>query len=416
MSRLTLTLRQPAQVGDRARSDLVLGTHSHLPGMVVRGAFAAAWIGTHGEPGRSSPARAQFLRLFEGGVRFGPLFHAEPFVPLSVLRHKYPRDCAVAEYDRATQDDVPRRCPDCGSPLEQVVGLRDETGLQVRRRTSVAIAASGVASRGQLVTRDTLAAGLALHGHLVAGDPDLIDALAGIGRVRVGGRRTTHGLADVAIDKTAQLPLPERRSDGRLVIRLRSPGVFVDDLGRPSRDPNLSELADALGSQVRVDRRWTRWHTVGGWHVASGLPKPTELAAAPGSTYLVTAAGPVSDDALAALARRGLGLRRHEGFGDLGDAPALRPGRLARDAEARRRVALLDAVAPLRGLQVTRPDVWPPLLAQLASHAAGDAAATAFLRRMAQAHPDASIGAALVRFLEFDLADAAYVAREVGAQ
>ncbi len=48
VSELTLTLSQPAQLGDRARKDFVLSTMEHVPGSVVRGAFAAAWLARHG--------------------------------------------------------------------------------------------------------------------------------------------------------------------------------------------------------------------------------------------------------------------------------------------------------------------------------------------------------------------------------
>jgi CRISPR-associated protein Csx10 len=417
MSELVLTLRQPAQVGDRARSDFVLGTQDYLPGTVVRGAFAAAWIVVHGEPVPSLPLRAQFLRLFEGGVRYGPLFCGAQFKALSVLGHKYqPGDrCAVAEYDRALQDNSPERCPDCGSPLEQAKGLDDDS-VRVRRRTSVAITPSGVARRGQIVTRDTLEAGQLFRGTLVASSPDLLDALSRISPVRVGGRRTTHGMAEAAIGRGSEPPTAQRRADGLLVLRLRSPGIFVDDQGRPSRDPAASELADVLGSPSRVLRRWSRWQSVGGWHVASGLPKPVELAAAPGSTYLIETERAVTDDALAVLGRRGLGLRRHEGFGDLAPPPALRPGKLARDAEARRRKNLLDAVAPLRGVQVRQPELWRPLLTRLAAHADGDQAATEYLRRMAGQPPDPGTGAALSYFLGLSAADAGFVAGELSRQ
>ncbi len=423
MSELILTLRQAAQVGDRARSDFVLGTQDHLPGMVVRGAFAAAWIATHGVTVPDTPSRTQFLRLFEGsegGVRFGPLFCGARPVPLSVLSHTYEpgENCAVVEYDRALalRDEVPERCPDCGSPLEQVKALGGDRPA-IRRRTSVAIAPSDVARRGQIVTRDTLEAGQEFRGTVIASDPGLLADLAALGQVRVGGRRTTHGTADVRIAEGDPPPTAQRREDGLLVLRLRSPGVFVDARGRPSRDPDAAELAAVLGGPARVLRRWTRWHSVGGWHVASGLPKPVELAVAPGSTYLIDAEREVSDAALYALGRRGVGLRRHEGFGDLAPPPRLRPGRKDRDSQARRQRGLLDDIAPLRGLAVRRPELWRPLLARLTAHAAGDRTATEFLTRMARdlLGRDPRTGEALTRFLGFAPQDAAYVARELSA-
>ncbi len=73
MSELTLTLAQPAQLGDRARKNFVLSTMEHVPGSVVRGAFAAAWLARHGASRPGTAQRKEFLDLFEGGVRFGAL-------------------------------------------------------------------------------------------------------------------------------------------------------------------------------------------------------------------------------------------------------------------------------------------------------------------------------------------------------
>ena len=247
MSELVLTLRQPAQMGDRAREDFVLGTLEHVPGTVVRGAFAGAWLARNGASAPGTPERAEFLRLFEGGVRFGPLLRpGTEFLPLSVVTHKYAEQdtCAEVEYDRALTGEAPLRCPDCGSPLEQVKVLRGQRP-PVRRRTSVSIGGSGVARRGVLFTRETLEAGQEFRGTLAADDPALLAILAGLGPIRVGGRRTTHGRADVAIrDGAGSPPLPtaQRRDDGMLVIRLRSPGIFTDPQGRPSRDPDPAEL------------------------------------------------------------------------------------------------------------------------------------------------------------------------------
>jgi CRISPR-associated protein Csx10 len=414
MSALTLTLRQPAQVGDRARSDYVLGTLGYLPGAVVRGAFAAAWIARNGAPAPDSSRRAEFLRLFEGGVRFGALLPAgSQFLPLSVVGHKYPPpddDCPEVEYDRAASDQVPARCPACESPFEQVRAARGKL-VRISRRTSVAISSSGVALRSQLVTRDTLEPDQVFGGTIVAEDPASLGALAGLGAIRVGGRRTTHGLADVTIADGPPPPTAERRDDGRLILRLRSPGIFVDDEGRPARDPNPAELNTLLGCKVEVAARWTRWHPVGGWHLASGLPKPVDLAVAAGSTYLLEPSGPVPGQVLAELGQRGLGLRRQEGFGDLAPPPVLEPGRQARADERNRQRRLLDRTAPLRSLQI-RAATWNALLDRLAGHAAGNREATAALRAMT-GQLDPRVAGALSEFLALTPQDAAFVAGEL---
>jgi hypothetical protein len=121
----------------------------------------------------------------------------------------------------------------------------------------------------------------------------------------------------------------------------------------------------------------------------------------------------VSDAILNELGRRGLGLRRHEGFGDLAPPPVLKPGRAAREQQSRRLRKLLDTVAPLCGMPVRFARQWPPLLAAMTAHAGGDDEATGRLRRVAQSLPDPAIGAALQRFLDFSPQDAAYVAEEL---
>lgn len=418
MTALTLTLRQPAQLGDRPRDDFVLATMDYLPGAVVRGAFAAAWISANGEPAGSG--RAAFLRLFEGGVRYGALLPLGTEADsLAVVRHKYePADtCQVVDYDRAAGDVPPPRCPDCDSPLEPArPGLfagPPERAPTARRRTSVAIGASGVARRGQLFTRETLPPGECFTGTLVADDPDDLALLQDLGRVRVGGRRTTHGHADVAIDER-QPPGPQQLDGTTLVLRLRTPGIFTDDLGRPSPQPGAAELAAVLGPGARVERRWTRWQESGGWHVASGLPKPAELAVAAGSTFIIRTEREVAPAALHILSRRGVGLRRHEGFGDLAGPPLLRDGLAAKQARLRHIRKLRDETAPLFGVPVRFPGRWPELWALIAGHVGGRADATSRLREAAAGFPDWAIAQALRAFLSLPPGDAAALAEELG--
>jgi CRISPR-associated protein Csx10 len=409
VTRLTVTLRQRAQVSDRARSDFVLGTLTHLPGAVVRGAFAARWLSVHGGPSEpGTPPRALFENLFEGGVRFGPLFSGAPPQPLSLLVHKYPHTtrCPHVAIDRAAGEQIEPEtvCPTCDSPWQPAKGA--VAGPAPLRRTHVTIGPTQVAVRGGLVSRETLPVGASFTGTLVARSPDLIDALAGLGPIQVGGRRTTHGLAEAVFDNATGLPAPTRLPDGWLVMTLRSPGVFVDDLGRPSIDPNPGELSRVLGLPVRVGRRWARWVSVGGWHAASGLPKPVELAVAAGSTYVLEPSGPVADTALAALAARGLGLRRHEGFGEIGGAATVPPGRLAHEARQQEIAAKAATVAGLRGLQTRR--VWPQLVQRLRAAAGGDIQAGQWLRRAAQQWTPWQ-RQALEVFLTFEAKDAADV-------
>jgi len=418
VSELTLTLAQPAQLGDRARKNFVLSTMEHVPGSVVRGAFAAAWLARHGPSRPGTAERKEFLDLFEGGVRFGALLRdGTEFMSLAVSGHKYdPTDgCATVDYDRAmSDDDPPPYCPDCGSPIEQRRGLHGARPT-LARRTSVAIGESGTAIPGRLFTRELIEAGQVFRGTLAA-TPDQAAILEALGPVRIGGRRTTHGLAEVAIRDAESPQLVQRRPDDDLVIRLRSPGIFTDDYGRPARQPSPHELERALdGVPARVVRGWTRWEEAGGWHAASGLPKPQELTVSAGSTFIIHPERPVPDAALSHLAQRGLGLRRHEGFGDLAPPPFLRPGKAERDADAARLRRAGDQTAALRGLPVrVSAQAWQAVLNLMTAHAAGDQEATGRLRGMFASFPDASIRQAMTVFLALPPRDAAHVATELG--
>ena len=100
------------------------------------------------------------------------------------------------------------------------------------------------------------------------------------------------------------------------------------DRGRCGRPPlgfdlPVEEVAELLGGPVRIERRWVRTEVVGGWHAASGLPKPADAALVAGSVFVLRPSGAVDAATLAGLVSNGLGLRRVEGFGvvDVNPAP-----------------------------------------------------------------------------------------------
>lgn len=348
---LTITIRQPTQVSTRVRVDNILETEGHLPGAAVRGALAAAWIARNGSP-TGSAARSRFEQLFEGGVRFAPAYHASPPVSLAVRGHKYGGgdDCDPFEIDeaKATAPLTASSCPHCGQAFVELKGLRSQDRPPIGRHTSVAISDANTAKDGQLFSRDSLKANITLTGSLT-GSLDLLEELAGLGTIVLGGRRTSHGLAGIALGES-DVPAPKPQRIGRnLIFRFASPAIFVDDTGRPSLLPNEAELSEQLGTPCRIDRAWARWDEVGGWHAASGLPKSMESVAAAGSTYAITPSGKIDDQALAALSERGLGLRRHEGFGHFG-----RPTQLSLSPAGVRRFEaevskLVDNLSKVRG-------------------------------------------------------------------
>jgi CRISPR-associated protein Csx10 len=317
--RITVTLTQPVAAGRNVRADSRQDTHNHIPGSVLRGALAAAWIHRRGQEVTQLP---EFLETFEGAGSFGPL-HSEASlpVPLSVKRHKYAasENCR-SEWD-AAYDEHATTCDECEDPLVFSKGqARGRVPLETR--TTTALTAEGVARDGHLFTQSMLKEQARLSGWLHG--PATRALFCGdepIHTLSFGSRRSLRGSVTLAVDTTAE-PDPVECVGQDVILRLAAPAAFCDDFGFPADQPDLRELSDVLGVEaLEVVGAWTRWDEVGGWHAASGLPKPVERAVAAGSTYRIRCAEAPSPESRRTLAARGIGLRRREGFGALYVAP-----------------------------------------------------------------------------------------------
>jgi CRISPR-associated protein Csx10 len=299
-----------------------------------------------------------------------------------VWRCKYPRNpaCTQVAVDRAFDDA--EACPHCGRALEQGKGaLRLPEGTTLRRSTRTSIDPdTGRAKEGELYAHDGLPAGTQLTG-LIHGRDAWLELPH---TLRIGGRRTVSGAASYEVVPAPQDSPPALTENGTLVVRLISPAVFVDVAGLPRLEPDPA--LDLDGAEVAA--RWVRPVVWSGWHAASRLPKPAEICAEAGSTYLIRG----DRDRLLQLAERitteGLGLRRAEGFGfaEIVTQPwcvGLEPAEADRSADpAAGRLAQVRAlglepperrwlVSALRGIQVEQQrattavkDVLEDMLAQ----------------------------------------------------
>ncbi len=332
-----VTAHQPLALGIRPAGTAPVPTRLHVPGSVLRGALAAAWIAEHGLPTKTSPARRrEFVALFEGDVSYGPLFATgSQLVPLSVLRCKY-RSCDVT-VDEAFNDRAGELSCGCG-PLAYGRGEVEFTGSAagrlVTQSTHVQIDdARQVAEESQLFTRRALTHRDATGDERVFNGrvtpcgqlPDGASAwLAGSRRLRLGGRRGTSGAVTYTPRAAAAVAPPTGQ---RIALRLTAPAVLTDPAGLPLDLADRQALYAALDEELTpllggaritaVERVWARREGVGGWHAASRLPKPVEAAVSAGSVLLLSFDRPPAPDRLFALAGRGIGLRRNEGFGAL---------------------------------------------------------------------------------------------------
>lgn len=332
-----VTAHQPLALGVRPAGTAPVPTRLHVPGSVLRGALAAAWIAEYGLPAKVSAAkRREFIALFEGEVSYGPLFATgSQVVPLSVLRCKYRRCTTVV--DEAFDDTGGEPSCECGSlaPGRGEVEFTGATaGRPVTQSTHLQIDdATGIADKGLLFTRRTLThrdangAERTFHGRITPGSdlPDEAAAwLADTRRLRLGGRRGTSGAVTY---NPCPVQAVAPATGHRIAMRLTAPAILTDPSGLPLdladyqalRTALHAELATPLGGArvTAVERVWARRERVGGWHAASRLPKPVELAVSAGTVLLLDFDRPPAPDGLLALSGRGIGLRRGEGFGAL---------------------------------------------------------------------------------------------------
>ncbi|PZT74175.1 MULTISPECIES: type III-B CRISPR module-associated Cmr3 family protein [unclassified Streptomyces] len=339
---------QPLAMGRRPRGLAPVAGHHHVPGSVLRGALAAAWIAEFGPPQHAATAhRTSFHELFEGHARFGPLLApGSRVVPLSVHTCKYlpTPGCAQGGYDEATDSGPrPHRCPACGeSPL--VVGrgqveLGPDSPMSIIETTRIQLTAQETAATGQIFTRQEFAPRSgrpdaerqALSGRIATATlhDDQVAWLTTDRVLRLGGRRGTSGEVHYRAVPAAGPPTPTGNlfnKDGALILRLLSPAILVDAAGRPSNRPDPELLAETLGVvSVDIERSWTRWERVGGWNAVARIPKPEDLATAAGSVYLLKLTGTPESAGLARIVQDGIGLRRAEGYGWLTLGPWRQP-------------------------------------------------------------------------------------------
>jgi len=313
--------QQRVSMGRGAGKAFHTATHFHLPGSVLRGALAKAWIVRRGAPD------SEFRRLFDGSLRFGPLFAEGSSVqPLSVRVCKYaPAHCspwyADAAFPAATDAAAPPGDWDDNaghwrSSRGEVVGAGG-TRVPSDPITSTAVEPrTGTAKEANLFSRDSLRPGLVFTGSVAGDDAGLqllAAAVADLERLELGGRSSVMGSARLFLTGPESPVLPDRSAD-RVVLRLNSPAFLVDDAGRPTL--NVVGKPGQRRFSGEVERVWTRSliDGTGGFHGASRLPKPVDVGLAAGTTIVLRPSG-ADVGVVTSLITDGIGLRRPEGFG-----------------------------------------------------------------------------------------------------
>ncbi|RLP10057.1 hypothetical protein [Propionibacterium australiense] len=307
-----ITSQQRTSFGTGGERAYLTHTHPFLPGSVLRGALAAAWL-RNGEP-----IDEGFSAIFERG-RFSPAFPSWAQVQSqSVSRCKYhKKDSGHAEYiDHAFKTDcsIADSKLRCEASREYLKGACTHSGIFSRITTALA-PRTNTAAESQLFAREMIEKGTVFTGHIVLPDGTDTEKLEQLRLAYFGGRGTVMGRCTVDIRHDPDGP-PGLTGDeqGRVVVRTISPTILVDDAGFPSTDL-ASALECVAGVRPDEGRLWASRAESGlasGWHAASGLPKPAEIALVSGAVAVLTGFDPGK---LRELLDKGLGLRRNEGYG-----------------------------------------------------------------------------------------------------
>lgn len=344
---VTVTSQQRTSFGTGGERAYLTHTHPFLPGSVLRGALAAAWL-------RTGTTDAKFEQIFEAG-RFSPALPAWVDVESqSVGRCKYHQETANgshAEYvDYAFCSDLDQAGQKLGkcAAREKLKGDYTRKGLVTQVATALE-PRKNTAAKSQLFAREMIEKGTEFVGYVVLPDDADTDALTKIDMAFVGGRSSILGRCLVEWEEIDGAPGSEASShDGaagaeQVVIRTLSPTILVDNRGLPADDFGAA-IKTAVGcAPVAVWAGRVESGLASGWHAASGLPKPAEIAFAPGAVAVLRG---VDRSKLDALLDSGLGLRRNEGYGWVEIVTkAWEP----RDAEPSRPKSLVSAAKAKRG-------------------------------------------------------------------
>ncbi len=332
-----VTARDRISAGISSGTGNVQEAHQVLPGNTMRGALAAAWWRDNRPAfgADEDEAQARLDRLFERDLIFRQAVpEGAELIGCSAVACKYPEDGRTQWSERAfLLGGELKGCPAEGCQCGGTIGKGwDTRSVRAPMRTSVELDDDGRAKQGQLFSRRSVEARTVFRGQILLRegaqlDQGDLDWLTGSHlSLRIGGRRTVLGGA--TFECGGQSAVGERRpadladdvdtggeaEPTRVVLRLASPAIIVDDFGAPVLDAG-PEFARVFGlDRDAIEREWVRTVAVSGWHGRARLPRPVEWALDAGSTWVVNL--PSGSDVAAKLAG-GIGLRTTEGFGEV---------------------------------------------------------------------------------------------------
>ncbi|MGA2185407.1 MAG: hypothetical protein ABSH47_20490 [Bryobacteraceae bacterium] len=319
--RITLTLKEPATIGNGAAVSNEMRTREVIPATVLRGAIyeelrlaglqerASAWFGRDGPhwsdawPEGCVPMPRSFMKVKrdEGFAGFGVWndFSTEP---------------------RPLQDDhgaaiIWQRLNDPWLRVEQGAPCgSDRSRTRVDMHVSLHYASQS-ARPAALFSRETLQASQTYYAYISSlppqGERDAVREIA------LGKRHSVNGRAEIGFSDAAEPAFGWQRpadESGSAYVQLMSPALVPGRHGGWLRGLDADSLRD-LGLDACEVCGFSTFAEITGWNGFWHLPKEQHAGIGTGSCWRITADPGALSQWLDTVERDGLGLRRHEGFG-----------------------------------------------------------------------------------------------------
>lgn len=342
---LTLEAREPLVITDGSAESMAHSCLEYIPGSMLLGAFAAAWLRENDCDPDSSPV---FQRLFlNGEVSWGcayPLCGTRDCVPVPFcyMREKSrgafpvygesftPGDFLVYNplalperqegQDEGLRQLWEKRFPGLACKFKKLQAsfmnpeIMRQPGIRLVWNTRVALGDTRAALESQLFGFSAMAAGTKFRASIQceteAAARDLASLLAGLREIRVGRARSAgYGLARIE-QKWSDDSQPRKTAEQAT----HNLFLLSSYLANPSWEAPLGNFIEALaekyGAKCRVVKNFSSYRQIEGFCSHWKRPRDSRVALAQGSVLRVEFEKPVAIDASFSLGGGGL-----EGFG-----------------------------------------------------------------------------------------------------
>lgn len=338
--KLLFTLKSHSLIDSGEGDENMMTTREYLPGTAIIGAFAAQYIRQRNLPRVSAHQDINFKTFFLGhGLQFqnaNIIFTSDPPkrsipAPLALFRSKN------GEYNllnnRLLVDDEAAEETQLGGWLGLAGDLFYSAAVEKQihfHHQQDSDRFAGRSTAGTIFNYETLTPDQTFLGEIRGSTEKLSlfkEQFKGIEELPIGrSKMTEYGQVKFKFlsEKPEDLePFTESIHNGKLCITFASPAILYNKYGFPGLDS--ATLVGALAQQLEIspdnmeiDKAFSTAEIIENYVGIWNLRKYTDLAIGAGSTFLIRFKQTIPHvDIVQKLQNLGIGMRRHEGFGEI---------------------------------------------------------------------------------------------------